>query len=82
MSKLTQSNLGCAFAVAAFVGVTYDWGEHDNIKGPLIFYKYFLALTFGQEVCQFYDWSSHFAKNGFIGRIGLGESSLMSMEHT
>ncbi|KAG2127627.1 uncharacterized protein EDB93DRAFT_1256910 [Suillus bovinus] len=34
--KLTQSNLGYVFAVAAFVGVTYDWESS--------------ALTFGQEV--------------------------------
>jgi hypothetical protein len=41
MLKLTQSNLGCGFAVAAFVAVMYDWGEHDNIKGLLISYMYF-----------------------------------------
>ncbi|KIK45359.1 hypothetical protein CY34DRAFT_801721 [Suillus luteus UH-Slu-Lm8-n1] len=29
------------FVVAAFVGVMYDWGEHDGIKELLIAYKYF-----------------------------------------
>ncbi|KAG2048418.1 hypothetical protein BDR06DRAFT_1012984 [Suillus hirtellus] len=38
------------FAVATFIAVTYDCGEHDNIKGVLIAYKSFSALTFGQEV--------------------------------
>ncbi|KAG1794817.1 uncharacterized protein HD556DRAFT_1442599 [Suillus plorans] len=33
---MSQSNLGSSIAVAAFVGVTYDW--------------LFSALTFGQEV--------------------------------
>jgi hypothetical protein len=45
MSKLmSQSNLDCGFAVAACVGVMYDWGEHDNIKGLLISYKYLQHL--------------------------------------
>ncbi|KAG2107471.1 uncharacterized protein F5147DRAFT_774298 [Suillus discolor] len=37
---MSQSNLGSGIAVAAFVAVTYDWCEHDNIKGLLISYKY------------------------------------------
>jgi hypothetical protein len=39
-----QSNLKCGFAVASFVVVMYDWGEHDNIKGMSISYKYFQCL--------------------------------------
>jgi hypothetical protein len=40
---MSQSDLD-SFSVAAFVGVTYDWGEHDNIKGLLISYKCFQYL--------------------------------------
>jgi len=40
----SQSNLDCGFAVATFVMVTYDWGEHDNIKELLIFYNHFQRL--------------------------------------
>ncbi|KAG2048414.1 hypothetical protein BDR06DRAFT_962646 [Suillus hirtellus] len=32
------------FAVAAFVVVAHDWGEHDGIKGLLISYKYLKLL--------------------------------------
>jgi hypothetical protein len=28
----------------AFVGVIYDWGEHNNFKGLLISYEYFQYL--------------------------------------
>jgi hypothetical protein len=44
LKPMSQSNLGCGFAVAAFVVLTYDWGEHDNIKELLIAYRYFQHL--------------------------------------
>jgi len=44
LKLMSQSNLDCTFAVAAFVGVTYDCGEHDNIKDLLIIYKYLQRL--------------------------------------
>jgi hypothetical protein len=44
LKPMSQSNLGCGFAVAAFVVLTYDWGEHDNIKELLTAYRYFQHL--------------------------------------
>jgi hypothetical protein len=44
LTLMSRLNLDCDFAVAAFVGVTYDWGEYDNIKGLLMSYKYFQLL--------------------------------------
>jgi hypothetical protein len=39
LTVMSQPNPHRGFAVAAFVGVPYDWGEHDNIE-ELISYKY------------------------------------------
>jgi hypothetical protein len=36
---MPRSNLDCGFAVASFVVVMYDWGEHGNIEDLLIAYK-------------------------------------------
>lgn len=51
LKLVSQSNLDCGFAVASFVAVTYDWGEHDSVQELLIPRLIFPALTFGQEVC-------------------------------
>jgi hypothetical protein len=44
LKLISQSYLDCDFTVASFVGMTYDWGGHDNIEGLLISYKYFQCL--------------------------------------
>lgn len=41
LMHISQPNLDRSIVVAAFVGVMYDWGEHDGIKELLIAYKYF-----------------------------------------
>jgi hypothetical protein len=32
MTMVPRSNLVCAFAVAASVGMIYDWGEHGDFR--------------------------------------------------
>jgi hypothetical protein len=44
LKLISQSYLDCGFTVASFVGMTYDWGEHNDIEGLLISYKYFQYL--------------------------------------
>jgi hypothetical protein len=44
LKLMSRSHLKCDFAVAASVGVTYDWGKHDNIEEVLITYIYFKHL--------------------------------------
>jgi hypothetical protein len=41
---ISQSSLGCGFAVAAFVVSAYDWGEHNKIKELPMSYKYLQHL--------------------------------------
>jgi hypothetical protein len=70
---MSQANIDCSFAVAASVGVTYDWGEHDKIKELSTSYNYFQHLHSDKRYVYVNDRSSHPAKNGFIGWINLGE---------
>jgi hypothetical protein len=44
LKLISQSYLDCGFIVASSVGMTYDWGEHNNIEGLLISHKYFQYL--------------------------------------
>jgi hypothetical protein len=41
---MSRPDLAYGFAVAASVGVTYDWGEHDKITELLMSYKHFQRL--------------------------------------
>jgi hypothetical protein len=59
------SDLDCVLTVTATIVVTYDWGERDNIKESLKFYKYFQHLHSDKRYWSCYDRSSHLAKDDF-----------------
>ncbi|KAG1861112.1 hypothetical protein DFJ58DRAFT_263416 [Suillus subalutaceus] len=42
--SINSDRVSSYFGVAAFIGVTYEWGEHDHIKELLIAYKYLQHL--------------------------------------
>jgi hypothetical protein len=73
LKPVFQSNLGCGFAVAAFVVLTYDWGEHDNIKELLTAYMYFQHLHSDRRYENIITRAAISLRMVFIGRISLGE---------
>ncbi|KAG2365468.1 hypothetical protein BDR07DRAFT_640696 [Suillus spraguei] len=54
------------FAVASFVGVTYDWSEYESIKGLLISYKYFQHLHLDKRYVNVITETAILLRNGLL----------------